>query len=152
MFSTSHSIAFYSKNVVCNVTHDICMEASRVGSRIGRIHIRPHLVGSGSKNWPVSIPAFIRVGWQLTMWDNLWRWRFEALWRASYWKLYIPPLPRLRFELLFWHMAHYKCRLLTYLLTFSLLLLLLHGDCWRSVASIHWHNVGLVLLTTKPRH
>jgi len=26
---------------------------------------------------------------------------------------------RLRFELLFWHMARYKCRLLTYLLTFS---------------------------------
>jgi len=25
--------------------------------------------------------------------------------------------PRLRFELLFWHMARYKCRLLTYLLT-----------------------------------
>jgi len=28
--------------------------------------------------------------------------------------------PRLRFELLFWHMARYKCRLLTYLLNTSL--------------------------------
>jgi len=30
--------------------------------------------------------------------------------------------PRLRFELLFWHMVRYKCRLLTYLLTCPILL------------------------------
>jgi len=34
MFSISHSAAFYCKNIVCNVTHWICMESGQVGSRV----------------------------------------------------------------------------------------------------------------------
>jgi len=30
---------FYCKNIVCNVTHFICMESARVGSRVGRLWV-----------------------------------------------------------------------------------------------------------------